>query len=332
MIGLFAVLGLVALFYFFKGKTKSDIVAKPQTEQEVKIDKLANIPQENIPQEKPLASKENKEAEKIEAAKTEAKALEKLPEADVIDKLFATDVSKLPLVETITYNPRVPWLYGRLAWIADYASYYQTSRHFIARSLNRKLDYFTQKVSAGDKFNVLKKNVSFYLLIDLSRCKMWFYGIDEENHKKFLLKTYKVGLGRKDIKKSSFCLTPLGKYQLGSKVAIYKAGTMGYFQDRQIEMIRVFGTRWMPFEKEIGPCTDGAKGYGIHGAPWRNNDESGLVEERETIGKYDSDGCIRLFSEDIEEIFAIVISKPTVVELVNDFKDANFLESKNIGD
>jgi lipoprotein-anchoring transpeptidase ErfK/SrfK len=159
---------------------------------------------------------------------------------------------------------------------------------------------------------------------------MWFYGIDDENHKKYLLKTYKVGLGRKDSKKPSSCLTPIGKYQLGGKVAIYRPGTMGYFQDRQIEMIRVFGTRWMPFEKEIANCSDNAKGYGIHGAPWRN-DDTGLVEEREKIGKYDSDGCIRLFSEDIEEIFAIVISKPTIVELVNDFKDANYLESKSIG-
>ena len=137
-----------------------------------------------------------------------------------------------------------------------------------------------------------------------------------------MLKTYKVGLGRKDTKKASGYLTPKGKFLLGSKVAIYKPGTMGYFQDRQIEMIRVFGTRWMPFEKEISDCSDGAKGYGIHGAPWSNENDS-LIEEREKIGKYDSDGCIRLFSEDIEEIFAIVISKPTTAELVLDFKEAN---------
>ena len=106
-------------------------------------------------------------------------------------------------------------------------------------------------------------------------------------------------------------------------MAIYKPGVMGYFQDRQIEMIRIFGTRWMPFEKEVADCTDGAKGYGIHGAPWINEPDTNLLlEDREKVGKYDSDGCIRLFSEDIEEIFSIVISKPTVVEIVSDFFDA----------
>lgn len=327
VICLVAVLGLATVFYFFKGRSNKEIIAKPQTEQEIKIENLAEkLPQKSSKQDVKTVSQEKVTETKVETKKEDIT----LSEAESIDKLYAFDSSKLPLVETVTYTSRVPWLNGRPAWIADYASHYQTTRHFIARSLNRKPDYFTQKVAPGDRFNVLKKNVSFYLLIDLSRSKMWFYGIDDENHKKYLLKTYKVGLGRKDSKKPSSCLTPIGKYQLGSKVAIYRPGTMGYFQDRQIEMIRVFGTRWMPFEKEIANCSDNAKGYGIHGAPWRN-DDTGLVEEREKIGKYDSDGCIRLFSEDIEEIFAIVISKPTIVELVNDFKDANYLESKSIG-
>jgi hypothetical protein len=45
-------------------------------------------------------------------------------------------------------------------------------------------------------------------------------------------------------------------------------------------------------------------------------------EDKEKIGKYDSDGCIRLASEDIEEIFAIILTKPTVVELVKDYTQA----------
>lgn len=320
------------IFYFFKGKSKSDvIVAKSQSESEILIEK--NEKKSETISQKAEVKKEILPAkvEVLEKPKIEEKAETSLPQVDVIDSLFATDSSKLPLVETVTYTSRVPWLSNRPAWIADYASHYETTRHFIARSLNRKTDYFTQKVSPGDRFNVLKKNVSFYMLIDISACRMWFYGIDEENHKKYLLKTYKIGLGRKDSKKASGSLTPVGQYQLGSKVAIYKPGTMGYFQDRQIEMIRVFGTRWMPFEKEIDKCSENAKGYGMHGAPWRIDDKDGLVEEREKIGKYDSDGCIRLFSEDVEEIFAIVISKPAIVEIVNNVKDATYLESKNIG-
>jgi lipoprotein-anchoring transpeptidase ErfK/SrfK len=247
-----------------------------------------------------------------------------LPQADIVNQLFATDSSKLPIVETITYTSRVPWLKGRPAWIADYASYYETTRHFIARSLNRKTDYFTQKVSPGDKFNVIRKDkdIQFYLLIDLSRSKMWFYCFDKTENERMLLKTYNVGVGRKDTVKSSGCLTPTGKYSLGTKVAIYKPGTMGYFQDRKIEMIRVFGTRWMPFDNEIEGCSEDARGYGIHGAPWITDGDNMLSEDRDRIGKYDSDGCIRLNSEDIEEIFSIVISKPTMVEIVKDFYEA----------
>lgn len=253
-------------------------------------------------------------------------SLENLPDADRIYQLFALDSSRLPIVETISFTSRVPWLKGRPAWIADYATHYDTSRHFIARGLNKTTDYFTQKVFPGDRFNVFKKdkNINFHLLIDLSRCRLWFYYLDLDQNERVLLKTYRVGLGRVDPKKTSGFLTPLGKFGLGEKIAIYKPGTMGFFQDRKIEMIQVFGTRWIPFEKEIEGCSECAKGFGIHGAPWVFDEGKGqLLEDKTKIGQYDSDGCIRLCSEDIEEIFSIVITKPTVVELVKDFYTAN---------
>ena len=248
-----------------------------------------------------------------------------LPDADRIGQLFATDSSKLSIVETVSYTSRAPWVQGRPAWIADYASYYNTSRHFIARSLNKKPDYLTQKISPGDRFNVFKKNknIQFHLVADLSRCRMWFYCIDLDQNERILLKTYPIGIGRIDPKRKSGYLTPAGKFSLGEKIAIYKPGTMGYFQDSQIEMIQVFGTRWIPFGEEIEGCTEPARGYGIHGAPW--NEDATLhqwTEDRTRVGKYDSDGCIRLLAEDIEELFSIVITKPTTIELVKDFREA----------
>lgn len=324
-IGSIALFGLILAIAFLKKSKKeseSNYIAKPQTVQEVIISKN-DTPEKLKVKEKVEKIEETQRAEfKRLETKVETKE-DLLPDSNLIDQLFVLDSSKLPLVETITYSSRVPWLSGRPAWLADYASHYETTRHFIARSLNKKVDYFTQTVSPGDSFNVLKKDVSFYLLIDLNRAKMWFYGLDSKTNKRYLLKTYKVGLGRKDSKKSSGYLTPCGKFLLGNKVAIYKPGTMGYFQDRQIEMIRVFGTRWMPFEKELDNCSERAKGYGIHGSPWSQDPENGsLKEDRERVGKYESDGCIRLYSEDVEEIFSIVISKPTVVEIVKDFSEA----------
>lgn len=247
-------------------------------------------------------------------------------EVDRIPQLFALDSTRLPVVETISYTSRVPWMKDRPAWISDYATYYSTSRHFIARSLNRKPDYLTQKVSPGDRFNVLRKdkNLSFYLVIDLSRCKMWFYYLDNDSNERVLLKTYRVGVGRSDEKRESGCLTPVGTYTLGEKIAIYRPGMTDTFQEKKTEMIRIFGTRWIPFGQEVGVCSEPAKGLGIHGAPWITDPSTGgLVEDRDRVGEYNSDGCIRLFSEDMEELFAIVVSRPTKIELVRDFHEAN---------
>lgn len=248
-----------------------------------------------------------------------------LPDADLIEQLFNKGDNKLPIVQTITYKSRVPWQKGRPAWLSDYAAHYSTSRHFIARSLNGKADYFKQDISEGDRFNVLHpdKNINFYLLIDTSRSKMWFYYIDMDTNERVLLKTYPVGLGRIDSSKPSGMLTPLGKYSLGNKIAIYKPKATGFHNGQKVEMIRVFGTRWIPFEKELGNNTAPADGFGLHGVPWIPDSKGELVENIGSLSKYESDGCIRLSTKDIEELFAIIITRPTTIELVKDYYEAN---------
>jgi len=281
---------------------------------------------EQIVQEVSLDNRSNDTASQAVSGpvRSQPDSASEFSDVDRIGQLFALDSSKLPIVETISYTSRVPWLKDRPAWIADYASHYATSRHFIARSLNRKPDYFSQKASPGDRFNVFKRdlNLTFHLLIDLSKCRMKFYYYDADSNERVLLKTYRVGVGRVDPKRSSGYLTPTGKFLLGNKIAVYRPGTMGFFQDRKVEMIRVFGTRWIPFEKEVEGCSESAKGFGIHGAPWIEDAAGQLVEDRNKVGHYESDGCIRLLSEDIEEIFSIIVTKPTTIELVKDFHDA----------
>lgn len=248
-----------------------------------------------------------------------------LPEVDRIEEFFNVIGSKFPIVETITYVSTVPWLKGRPAWLSDYATHYQTSRHFIARSLNKKPDYLTQNLAKGDRFNVLSKdkNYEFYLLVDTSRCRLWFYYIDLDAKKKILVKTYPIALGRVDCSKSSGLLTPLGKYTLGDRIIAYKPKMMGTFQGKATEMITVFGTRWIPFDKEISGCTLPAKGFGIHGTPWVKNGSGVMVEDISSIGKYESDGCIRMTTASVEEIYAIVITKPTTIEIVRDFYESS---------
>ncbi|MCB1116294.1 MAG: L,D-transpeptidase [Chlamydiia bacterium] len=251
---------------------------------------------------------------------------------DQVWRLFTTGRQKLPIVETVRYKSKVSWLQGRPAWVTDYASHFSTSRHFIARSLNGGRDYYTQKVSQGDQFNVLKKEISFYLVVDLSRCKMWFYAHDGETDERYLLKTYQVGLGRFSEESFSGLLTPKGKFSLGDKVAIYKPGMEGYFQEGQVEMVRVFGSRWIPFSEEVSGTGENPRGYGFHGAPWIYDLETeSYKEDLSTIGNYQSDGCIRLAQADIEELYAIIITKPTIVEIVSDVHEAT-PPGKSVGD
>lgn len=288
-----------------------------QEETKPKVEKRPHVVVAEAPRVQPVAAQ-------VTPPSAPVTIKEEFPNIDRIFQLFTTGPTRLPIVETVTYSTNVPWLKGRPAWIADYASHYNTSRHFIARSLNGKPDYFTQKVSSGSRFNVFRKdkNINFYLLIDISRCKMGFYYVDLDSNERVLLKTYTVGLGRIQEQSASGILTPLGKFSLGSKIGIYKPGTMGYFQDQKTEMIQVFGTRWIPFDQEFEGATAPAKGFGIHGAPWTMQKTGTLTERTDVVGKYESDGCIRLFQDDMEELFSIVITKPTYVVIVKDFREA----------
>jgi hypothetical protein len=328
---LFLAIGIGAIFK--KGKTKSteimtkvnqDIPVEVELSHEIQVISLVEETvqknKEEIAESRPMAKET-----KLTNIKSWPLSSDQLPEDNRIEELFNKTEPRLPFVETITYQSRVAWQKGRPAWLSDYASHYQTSRHFIARSLNGKPDYFKQDIADGDRFNVLRldKSINFYLLVDISRNKMWFYAYDTENNERTLIKTYRIGLGRLDSTKSSGLLTPLGKYKLGSKIAIYKPKMMGLYNGQKVEMIRVFGSRWIPFEKEISEnSTTPIKGFGLHGVPWIENDKGSLAEDSSTIGKYESDGCIRMLTADMEELFAIIITKPTFMELVNDFSHA----------
>lgn len=248
-----------------------------------------------------------------------------LPTADRMHQFFIRDVKQFPIVETIVYKSQVPWLKGRPAWLSDYAGHYRTSRHFIARSLHGKRDYFKQDVVEGDRFNVLRpdKEIAFYLVVDVMHCKMWFYYVDLGTQEKTLVKSYDVGLGRVDPTTASGFLTPLGAYTLGEKVGIYKTKSKGLYAGQEVQMISVFGTRWIPFEGEVVDCTAPPRGFGIHGCPWVwDKVKNDYIEDLSGIGEHESDGCVRMETKDIEELFSVIISRPTTIILVHQFADA----------
>lgn len=255
--------------------------------------------------------------------------LQELPEANQIDLLFQKN-SPLPIVETIQYKSRVSWKSGKAAWLVDYAAHHKTHLHFIARSINQRPDYTAKTIREGQSFNILsqKKEFSFHLVVDLPRCKMWFYAILPKENKKILLKTYPVGLGRVDPQKKSGYLTPVGKYSLGSRIAVFQPKMMGPYKNNRVELIRVFGTRWIPFEKEIEGCSESAKGFGIHGTPWYFDEQKGqYIDNIGSLGKHEGDGCIRMRAEHVEELFSIISTRETVIELVSAFHQAKLPEN-----
>lgn len=325
---LFSVLGCVAIVKKIRSQPRSDVLSKQKTERILSETPVVSIPTKSNDTLSTLQSKvpsSSVQTEEGELARPTALPKDDFPGIDRIFQLFTLGPSKLPIVETVIYSSTVPWLKGRPAWLVDYATYFNTSRHFIARSLNGKPDYFSQKISEGKSFNVFRKDkrIQFYLLVDISRCKMGFYYVDLDTNERILIKTYAVGLGRIDPRSPSGTLTPLGRYSLGNHVAVYTPGVEGYYHDQKVEMISVFGTRWIPFDQEIERVSTSAKGYGLQGVPYFVDQKTGqYVENRLCVGAYDSDGCIRLASEDIEELFSIVISKPTFIEIVKDFHEA----------
>lgn len=324
---LFGSIGLVAVVK----KTKKQDKAVQSTKELVQINPSKSF--ESGPIEidiSTLSQKTNRsspeEGEKpspsVEKASLHAKPA--LAMVDHTDLLFKKN-SPLPIVETIKYKSRVSWKSGRSAWPVDYAYHYNTPLDFIARGINGRKEYAIKNVTDGVEFNVLRqdKPFSFHLVLDLSRCMMWLYYVDPKAEEHGLLKTYKVGLGKKDSSHASGSLTPLGTFSLGKRVAVFKPKMMGLHHMKQVELMQVFGTRWIPFERALSNCTEPAKGYGIHGAPWVFDEKSQkLREDASSIGGYESDGCIRMQKDDVEELYSIISTREGAIEIVEDFSMA----------
>ena len=320
------ILVLLSAFLFFNWPLKRSSQVAEQAQIEIAQAELQETEAEDIVEESAMEDSSITLVEDPAALPIVSRSSEQeLPkDVDRMGQLFEPSSSMLPIVETITYSSRVDWLKERPAYLGDYAIHFQTPKHFMARSLKGIGSYLSEAVSKGDKFNVYRKDkeIEFHIVLDLSRLKMWVYYFDVEENEKVLLKSYPVCAGRLDSKKSSGCLTPTGIFKLGSEVAVYKPGTIGLWRNQKKDMASIFGVRWIPLEKEIANGSESCKGLGFQGVPLKQLDSGGYFENQECIGRYESNGCIRLLTKDIEELFAVVISKPTYVHIVTDFVDA----------
>jgi hypothetical protein len=331
---LFLSIGVLALV---KKKADKHDIPQEEVKQETKLQEVdlqlfsAGEKVANMPIKKEIAQTELP-ATIQEESETSQKPLviEHDEEQETLETLFRKG-SDCPIIETIRYKSKVAWKPKRSAWLIDYSHHYKTPLDFIYRSLSGRLDYKPVTVSENDQFNVFRNdlNFRFHLVVSFSSLKMRLYYVIPGERRVVFLKSYPVCLGRKEGDHTSGSLTPTGIYSLGSRVGVFRPRMMGMYKGKKVELISVFGTHWIPFDKEIEGCSEPAKGLGIHGTPWkRNSNSKDLEEDDSSLGKFESDGCIRLSKKDIEELFAIVSARTAYVEIVPDFQQSKLLRGE----
>jgi len=117
-------------------------------------------------------------------------------------------------------------------------------------------------------------NSDFSILVVKSQY-MLFLKIDDK-----VLKTYKVSVGRGENNS-----TPLGEFRIVNKLVKpvwFRSGEAIPPEDSD----NILGARWLGLSE---------KGYGIHG-----------TTEPETIGESITQGCIRMYNPDVEELYSVV--------------------------
>jgi lipoprotein-anchoring transpeptidase ErfK/SrfK len=159
------------------------------------------------------------------------------------------------------------------------AKQYNTTAELIMR-LNRKS---SPMLRVGELLRILKGKTT--LLVDKSDFTLTLL---LDGH---YLKQYPIGIGRNDK-------TPEGKFVVEIK---QKEPTWFSPIDSNVYPYghpqNILGTRWMGFQEQPG-----LRGFGIHG-----------TTEPDSIGTESSNGCVRMFNQDVEELYDYVTPGTEVV-------------------
>ncbi len=154
------------------------------------------------------------------------------------------------------------------------------------------------KIWPGQRLKYTPKD--FRIVIERSSCRLFL--LDKDG----LFKRYYTGLGKKGHE------TTLGTYKIGNKEKNPVWHKRGEGPIPPGDPRNELGTRWMPFV----PVEEGLpKDLGIHG-----------TSKPETVGTYVSMGCVRLFREDVEELYDLVV-RSTPVQIVEVFNPEQAYET-----
>ena len=160
--------------------------------------------------------------------------------------------------------------------LAKIAREYRTTIELILKSNNLSSD----RIIPGRKIKIC--NVPFTILVDKSQNVLLLKAKEE------IFKTYTVSTGKNNC-------TPVGNFKIANKLinpTWFKSGAV--IPPNSPE--NVLGTRWLGFD---------LPGYGIHG-----------TNEPQNLGKQVTEGCVRMQSSEVEELY-IIIPIGTEVTIVN---------------
>lgn len=160
------------------------------------------------------------------------------------------------------------------------AKEFNTSYELIMR-LNGK---YRTNIRIGERLKIIKG--PFDILVDKSDFKLTL----SLNNR--YIKQYNIGIGKEDK-------TPVGEFEIEEKMEkpVWYSGDGVYpFGHPK----NILGTRWIGFKDKPD-----LYGYGIHG-----------TADPDSIGKSESNGCIRLKNPDVEDLYAFVTldTKVTIQE------------------
>jgi flagellar basal body-associated protein FliL len=152
--------------------------------------------------------------------------------------------------------------------LAKIAKKFHTTIEFIKKSNGLSTDV----IKVGKRLRIWTGK--FSCIIDKSQNTLTLKSDDE------IMKVYRVSTGADNH-------TPVGTYRIMSKLV----NPVWYKEGRAIppeSPENILGSRWMGFNP---PFSD----YGIHG-----------TTEPETIGRHVTQGCVRMYNEDVEELYLIL--------------------------
>ena len=164
--------------------------------------------------------------------------------------------------------------------------------HTLVGNIN-KLD--PNQIVAGERIKLIKGPFHGRVIKSAYRMDVYLVGPDGLP---LLVKSYRVGLGKEDS-------TPLGKFQVGGKITNpdwRNPETYEYYPASAPD--NPIGEHWISMNG-VEDQTKDLKGYGLHG-----------TIDPESIGKQASMGCVRLLSEDIEQVYHLFMPGQTTIEIL----------------